>query len=310
MAIALVRRTHLVRRDPEVVLRRRRVPDRRRRLPRPAPRPAIAAAIPARPDRPARRAAGRRCGPDRPRSAGRRHGRRRRRSRPGSGPRSTHGTPHPWLSRRRSTVRPGARCAASPARWHPSPDTPSAGVPRVRRPTLGARLQPRAAAANLARPPPAGSPSSIWAMFAILALLADRRRRRPRSRATPRASSRRPTPLTEPDFSEQSVIHDRNGVELARFGGEKRDVVDVRGHPADRHRRPGRGRGQDLLGQRRLRPARDPVGRDRQPPRQQPRRVDDHPAARPPAAARSGPRRRTRTGRSSGRSRRSSSRSA
>ena len=62
--------------------------------------------------------------------------------------------------------------------------------------------------------------------------------------------------LNKTILSEESIIYDRTGkVELARFGDAKRDVVDVRGDPADHHRCHDRGRGQDVLGERRLRSA-------------------------------------------------------
>ena len=155
---------------------------------------------------------------------------------------------------------------------------------------------PRRERASVRELPPRTSPSAagwialvIWAVFGILAVLG--------TVGVVAAFSRYTNDLTPPSdllkelsFSQQSRITDRNGVELARFGGEKREVVDLRRHPADRRRRPGCDRGQDLLGQRRLRPARDRLGRHRQPARQQPRRVDDHPAARPPAPPRPDPR--------------------
>jgi peptidoglycan glycosyltransferase len=65
---------------------------------------------------------------------------------------------------------------------------------------------------------------AIWAMFAILAILL--------SIGVVGAFSRYTTNLKPPtdalkdlSFSQQSVIYDRNHVELARFGGEKREVV-------------------------------------------------------------------------------------
>ena len=80
--------------------------------------------------------------------------------------------------------------------------------------------------------PPRTSPSPagwialvIWAMFAILAILL--------AIAVVGAFSRFTSGLASPSdalkdltFGTQSVIYDRNGVELARFGGEKREVVD------------------------------------------------------------------------------------
>ena len=64
----------------------------------------------------------------------------------------------------------------------------------------------------------------------------------------------------------------------ARRGGLRPD-------PALADRRHDLGRGQDLLGQRRVRPAGDRLGRDRHRPRQRTRRIDHHPAARPGAPA-------------------------
>ncbi|MEA2548259.1 MAG: hypothetical protein QOE42_857, partial [Chloroflexota bacterium] len=64
----------------------------------------------------------------------------------------------------------------------------------------------------------------IWAMFAILALLLTVGVVAAFSRYT--AGLKPPTDaLKDLSFTQQSVITDRNGVELARFGGEKRDVV-------------------------------------------------------------------------------------
>ncbi|HET7472711.1 MAG TPA: transglycosylase domain-containing protein [Candidatus Limnocylindrales bacterium] len=66
---------------------------------------------------------------------------------------------------------------------------------------------------------------AIWAVFAILAILA--------TVGVVIAFSRYTQGLEDPGavlknltFSQQSVITDRNGVELARFGGEKREVVE------------------------------------------------------------------------------------
>jgi peptidoglycan glycosyltransferase len=65
---------------------------------------------------------------------------------------------------------------------------------------------------------------AIWATFAILALLLTVGVVSAFSRYT--VGLKPPTEaLKDLGFSEQSVINDRNGVELARFGGEKRDVV-------------------------------------------------------------------------------------
>ena len=65
---------------------------------------------------------------------------------------------------------------------------------------------------------------AIWAMFAILALLLTVGVVSAFSRYT--SGLKAPTDaLKDLSFSQQSVINDRNGVELARFGGEKRDVV-------------------------------------------------------------------------------------
>src|SRR4051794_22295329 len=65
----------------------------------------------------------------------------------------------------------------------------------------------------------------IWAMFAALAILAAIGAVGVFSRYT--AGLDRPdTALKDPAFATQSVIYDRNGIELARFGGEKREVVE------------------------------------------------------------------------------------
>ena len=83
---------------------------------------------------------------------------------------------------------------------------------------------------------------------------------------------------------------------------------DVRPDPAGPGRRDDVDRGQDVLGERGLRPDRDPLGRRRHADRQGARRLDDHPAARPqPAPA---GRRPPSAASTSARPRRSSSRSA
>ncbi|HVD67146.1 MAG TPA: biosynthetic peptidoglycan transglycosylase, partial [Actinomycetota bacterium] len=65
---------------------------------------------------------------------------------------------------------------------------------------------------------------TIWSLFAILAILA--------VVGTVAAFSRFTSDLDDPKalldqltYSQQSVVVDRNGVELARFGGEKRETV-------------------------------------------------------------------------------------
>ncbi len=61
---------------------------------------------------------------------------------------------------------------------------------------------------------------------------------------------------------EETIIYDRTGkIELARFGDAKREVVTFERDPEGPARRDDRGRGQDLLGERRLRPGGDRVGR-------------------------------------------------
>jgi peptidoglycan glycosyltransferase len=66
---------------------------------------------------------------------------------------------------------------------------------------------------------------AIWAVFVVLALLATVGAVGAFSRFT--SGLERPTDdlLNKITFSQQSVIVDRNGVELARFGGEKREPV-------------------------------------------------------------------------------------
>ena len=65
---------------------------------------------------------------------------------------------------------------------------------------------------------------AIWAMFAILALLLTVGVVSAFSRYT--ANLKPPTAaLKDLGYTTQSVIFDRNGVELARFGGEKREIV-------------------------------------------------------------------------------------
>ncbi|HEX2756663.1 MAG TPA: transglycosylase domain-containing protein, partial [Candidatus Limnocylindrales bacterium] len=71
---------------------------------------------------------------------------------------------------------------------------------------------------------------AIWAMFSLLALLL--------TVGVVSAFSRYTSDLLPPtdapkdlSFSQQSVVLDRNGVELARFGGEKREVVEFKDIP-------------------------------------------------------------------------------
>ena len=67
---------------------------------------------------------------------------------------------------------------------------------------------------------------------------------------------------------EETIIYDRTGkVELARFGDAKREIVDLRRDPAGPARRDDRGRGQDVLGERRLRPGGDRLRGARLAPR-------------------------------------------
>ena len=99
--------------------------------------------------------------------------------------------------------------------------------------------------------------------------------------------------------------HDRAGP-LRRCQARGRHV---RRDPEGPARCDDRGGGQDLLGQRRVRPGRDRVRVARLAPRRQPRRLDDHPAARPQHPARRGPRPGPEPHAPSASSRRSSSRS-
>ena len=206
--------------------------------------------------------------------------------------RSSGPATHTQLSRRRSSL---ASPTAHPISrgWHPSPDAPSAGVPRVRSPARRqAARPPRTNAPHRRR---AGSPSSSGPSSPASPSSAPSRTVAAFSRTDERPAAG-PATSTRSRFPQESVIlrPDRQGRARPVRRREARGRR-VRRHPADRHRRPDRGRGQDVLGERRLRPARDHLGRPRQPPRQQPRRLDDHPAARPPAPARPRPRRRTRT---------------
>ena len=131
-----------------------------------------------------------------------------------------------------------------------------------------------------------------------------------RSTAPSRPDLDDPATLTDYQLPEETVVYDRTGeVELARFGDFKREIVDLRGDPAGPARRDDRHRGQDVLGERRLRPG----------------RRSSRPASTRCAATAAAPRRspsswsvpacstrsssRTRTGRPSASSRRSSSRS-
>ena len=167
----------------------------------------------------------------------------------------------------------------------------------------------RRPAADRADPPPAGSPSSssrsspasaiLGAVAAVSRLrLADDGPRQPARADRPTRCPRR-----------RSLLDRTGQTELARFGEFKREVVTFEEIPPIVARRDHRDRGQDVLGERRLRPAGDRRRRPRLAARQQPRRVDDHPAARPRPAARRRSSSRTRTARSSASSRRSSSRS-
>ena len=100
-----------------------------------------------------------------------------------------------------------------------------------------------------------------------------------------------PSKLTTYVLPEETIVYDRTGkIELARFGDAKRELVTVRRDPQGPARCDDRGRGQDLLGQRRVRPRRHRLGGDRLVAWRQPWRLDDHPAARAQHAARAGPR--------------------
>jgi peptidoglycan glycosyltransferase len=70
----------------------------------------------------------------------------------------------------------------------------------------------------------------IWAVFGILAVLGTVGAVAAFSRFAGGLDDPA-TVLDNPTFSEQSVVTDRNGVELARFGGEKRDVVAFKDIP-------------------------------------------------------------------------------
>ena len=295
MAIALARRAHLVRRDPEVVLAGGvfrtddagpsttasaagsppAIPDAR--IVRLSAPPVVGAALIGL-DRLGRRLGG-------PGGRGPGEGRPRRMERHTRG---CHAVVAPFG---RALVR------ASPARWHPSPDTPS------RSPTC--TTHPRSERGFDREQPLRTSPSAagwialvIWALFAILALLL--------TVGVVSAFSRYTSGLGSADaaldprtssFTQQSVILDRNGVELARFGGEKRDPVEFKDIPPIVVDAQVAVEDKTFWDNAGFDPLAIVVGRDRQPPRQQPRRLDDHPAARPPAAARSGARRRIRSGR-------------
>ena len=83
------------------------------------------------------------------------------------------------------------------------------------------------------------------------------RRGRQRVHSTARASPDPKEPLDDIEFDQQTLVYDRTGkVELARFGQQKREVIDFDDLPPRRSstRRPHRG--QHVLGQRRLRSAR------------------------------------------------------
>ena len=140
-------------------------------------------------------------------------------------------------------------------------------------------------------------PTTVGWIAIIVFAVPGRPRRHPRDRRGRRVhlarvrTSIHPSTLTNYVLPEETIIYDRTGkIELARFGEAKREVVTFDQIPQGPARRDDRGRGQDLLGQRRLRPGRDRVGRPELAPRRQPWRVDDHPAARPGTPARPGAR--------------------
>ena len=71
----------------------------------------------------------------------------------------------------------------------------------------------------------------IWALFGSLAVLGTVAVVTAFSRFASSPDLLPASTLTDVPLSEQSVITDRNGVELARFGGEKRDVVEFKDIP-------------------------------------------------------------------------------
>ncbi len=93
--------------------------------------------------------------------------------------------------------------------------------------------------------------------------------------------------LDKLDFTSQSVVFDRSQQGPAREARRRPpDGGHVRPDPARPRRRDDVRRGQDVLGELRLRPRRLRLRRHRHRQRQRPRRLDDHPAARaraPPA---------------------------
>ena len=179
--------------------------------------------------------------------------------------------------------------------------------PRSRSPSSSMSAA-RTATAHPADTPSAGSRSSSSSSWPASAPSPPS----PRSRCSTR-SARGSSPPSEADQLRPPRGDDRLRPDRQdRAGPLRRRQArgrHVRRDPEGPARRDDRGRGQDLLGERRVRPGRDRVGGARLAPGRQPRRLDDHPAARPQHACSTRTSSRTRSGRSSASSRRSSSRS-
>ena len=121
-------------------------------------------------------------------------------------------------------------CITAPG-WHPSATTPrsrSSHVYDAPRPERDAR---RTAAARTSPSAAGWIALAIWALFAILAVLGCRRRRQ-RVLAV-HLGSDRPTRRPQGPVVQRAVGHLRpdRQVELARFGGEKREVVEFEDIP-------------------------------------------------------------------------------
>ena len=152
-------------------------------------------------------------------------------------------------------------------------------------------IDPRPTRSRPAPPPPSRSTAGwlaiiVFAFLAGIGIIGAYRARQRLRRAVDRTADRSPE-LTElhPARGDGPLRPDRRDRARAVRRVQARGR-DVRGDPADPARRHDRGRGQDVLGERRLRPDGDRRRRHRLPPRQQPRRLDDHPAARPRPPAR------------------------
>ena len=159
-------------------------------------------------------------------------------------------------------------------------------VRRQRRRRLGDRRRPRGSGAATGRGCRRFPSSSSQSCFCWARPVRSRRSPGTRtSRRTSRIRRRRSTSWTSP---RSPRVYDRTGkVLLAKLGDDRREVVTFDQIPPALVDATTVRRGQDVLGQLRLRPGGLRLRRHRHRQRQRPGRLHDHPAARarPPAPA-------------------------